>query len=158
MFSTHKYGNYGAAANYAPNSHGEWAEQPDLREPSLALTGAAYHWDHRVDEDHYEQPGILFRRLDTEQRKALFENTAARCGVFPGISRSGTSRIVRRLILHMDSGLHKRSASSSRYLPRASCPVCGSHAGLPQFGAPSKNIIMLFMTQESREKFVNSMI
>jgi catalase len=69
-------GNYGAAASYAPNSHGEWAEQPDFCEPPLALTGAADHWDHRVDEDHYEQPGILFRRLNTEQRKALFENTA----------------------------------------------------------------------------------
>jgi hypothetical protein len=29
---------------------------------------------------------------------------------------------------------------------------------LPQFGAPSKNVIMLFMTRESREKFVSSMI
>jgi catalase len=61
-------GNYGTAASYAPNSHGEWAEQPDFREPPLALTGAADHWDHRVDEDHYEQPGILFRKMNTEQR------------------------------------------------------------------------------------------
>jgi len=69
-------GNYGAAASYAPNSRGEWVEQPDFREPPLALTGAADHWDHRVDEDHYEQPGILFRKMNAEQRKALFENTA----------------------------------------------------------------------------------
>jgi len=77
-------GNYGGAASYAPNSHGEWAEQPDFREPPLALTGAADHWDHRVDEDHFEQPGILFRKMSTEQRKALFENTAR---AMQGVSR-----------------------------------------------------------------------
>jgi hypothetical protein len=51
-----------------------------------------------------------------------------------------------------------RSGSSSRNLSRTSCRVCGSHGGWPQLGAPSKNIIMLVMTKESREKFGNSMI
>ncbi|WP_429261278.1 catalase-related domain-containing protein [Paraburkholderia atlantica] len=37
-----------------------------------------------MNEDHYEQPGILFRRLDIEQRKALFENTAR---AMRGVSR-----------------------------------------------------------------------
>jgi len=32
------------------------------------------------------------------------------------------------------------------------------HAGLPQSSAPSKNIIMLFMAQKSRDTFVNSVI
>ncbi|MEO8817037.1 MAG: catalase-related domain-containing protein, partial [Paralcaligenes sp.] len=55
---------------------GEWQEQPDFREPPLALEGAADHWNHRVDEDYYSQPGALFRLMNAAQKKALFENTA----------------------------------------------------------------------------------
>jgi catalase len=29
-----------------------------------------------VDDDHYEQPGILFRKMSREQQRLLFENTA----------------------------------------------------------------------------------
>lgn len=69
-------GNYGATLHYVPNGRGEWAEQPEFREPPLPLAGAADHWDHRVDEDHYEQPGNLFRMMTPLQRQALFDNTA----------------------------------------------------------------------------------
>jgi catalase len=69
-------GNHGATTTYVPNSHGEWAEQPDFREPPLAIEGAAYHWDHRIDEDHFEQPGNLFRKMAPDQQQALFDNTA----------------------------------------------------------------------------------
>jgi len=69
-------GNHGATTSYVPNSAGQWAEQPDFREPPLALEGSAAHWDHRVDEDHYEQPGNLFRAMSAGQKRALFENTA----------------------------------------------------------------------------------
>jgi catalase len=69
-------GNHGGAASYVPNSRGEWVEQPDFREPPLALSGAAAHWDHRLDEDHFEQPGNLFRLMTPAQREALFANTA----------------------------------------------------------------------------------
>jgi catalase len=69
-------GNHGATTSYVPNSSGQWAEQPDFREPPLASEGAAAHWDHRVDEDHYEQPGNLFRMMSAEQKHSLFENTA----------------------------------------------------------------------------------
>ena len=69
-------GNLGRTTSYFPNSVGEWADQPDLNEPPLPLEGAAAHWDHRVDEDYYEQPGILFRKMSPSQQQALFENTA----------------------------------------------------------------------------------
>ncbi|WP_044558993.1 catalase [Azospirillum sp. B4] len=69
-------GNKGATLHYYPNSYGEWPDHPDFAEPPLALEGAAAHWDHRVDEDHWEQPGILFRQMSPAQQKALFENTA----------------------------------------------------------------------------------
>ena len=76
-------GNHGSTLGYEPNSDGQWAEQPSYREPPLALEGAADHWNHRVDEDYYSQPGALFRLMSAEQKKALFENTARSIGEAP---------------------------------------------------------------------------
>ncbi|MCA1443209.1 catalase [Ensifer sp. IC4062] len=69
-------GNLGRAPSYFPNSAGEWQDQPDFSEPPLAVDGPAAHWDHRVDEDYYSQPGNLFRMMTPSQRQVLFENTA----------------------------------------------------------------------------------
>jgi catalase len=69
-------GNYGATVGHAPNSEGEWESQPDFAEPPLSIEGAADHWNHRVDDDYYSQPGDLFRLMSEEQRQALFDNTA----------------------------------------------------------------------------------
>lgn len=76
-------GNHGSTLGYEPNSDGQWAEQPSYREPPLALDGAADHWNHRVDEDYYSQPGALFRVMSAEQKQALFENTARSIGEAP---------------------------------------------------------------------------
>jgi len=73
-------GNYGSTLGYEPNEQGEWAEQPDFREPPLSLQGAAGHWDHREDTDYFSQPGALFRLMSPEQRQTLFENTARSIG------------------------------------------------------------------------------
>jgi catalase len=69
-------GNAGGAASYEPNTRNEWQEQADFREPPLTLEGAADHWNHRVDEDYYSQPGALFRRMTPAQQQVLCENTA----------------------------------------------------------------------------------
>ena len=69
-------GNHGAVPGYVPNSLSEWADSPQLAEPPLQLSGTAKHWDHRVDEDYYSQPGALFRLLSSEARQRLFDNTA----------------------------------------------------------------------------------
>jgi catalase len=69
-------GNGGGTTAYEPNSGGEWQEQPDFREPPLAISGAAGHWNHRVDEDYYSQPGALFRLMSPVQQQILFDNTA----------------------------------------------------------------------------------
>jgi catalase len=69
-------GNQGGATAYQPNSKGEWQEQPDFREPPLALSGAAGHWNHRDDDDYYSQPGALFRLMTPVQQQRLFDNTA----------------------------------------------------------------------------------
>jgi catalase len=69
-------GNLGRTPSYFPNSLGEWADRPALNEPPLQIDGAAAHWDHRLDEDHYRQPGDLFRKMNSAQKRTLFENTA----------------------------------------------------------------------------------
>jgi len=77
-------GNYEGTLGYEPNSYSEWQEQPDFSEPPLNLEGAADHWNHREDnDDYYSQPGNLFRLMNTEQQKALFENTARAMGDAP---------------------------------------------------------------------------
>jgi len=76
-------GNHGGTLGYEPNSSGEWAEQPDFREPPLALEGAADHWNHREDTDYYSQPGALFRLMSKAQQQVLFENTARSIGEAP---------------------------------------------------------------------------
>jgi catalase len=73
-------GNQGSTIGYAPNSRGEWADSPSAGEPALRISGSATHWDHRVDDDHYSQPGALFRLMHSEERQRLFENTAQSLG------------------------------------------------------------------------------
>jgi catalase len=73
-------GNSGRAVSYFPNSFGEWTDRKDLNEPSLAIDGAAAHWDQSVVEDHYQQPGDLFRKMNAAQRQQLFDNTARQVG------------------------------------------------------------------------------
>ncbi|PRY04468.1 catalase [Paraburkholderia sp. BL25I1N1] len=82
-------GNMGDATSYNPNSRGEWVEQPDYAEPPLSIEGKADHWNHRVDDDYFSQPGDLFRLMTPGQRHALFENTAR--------SMSGVSQPIRDL-------------------------------------------------------------
>jgi len=76
-------GNYGSTLGYEPNSCGEWEEQPKFKEPPLALEGAADHWNHRDDDDYFSQPRALFKLMNKEQQKVLFENTARNMGDAP---------------------------------------------------------------------------
>ncbi|MDI1309003.1 MAG: catalase [Methylotenera sp.] len=73
-------GNHGSTIGYEPNTKGEWQEQPDFSEPPLAIEGKADHWNHRVDEDYYSQPGNLFRLMTPAEQQVLFENTARSIG------------------------------------------------------------------------------
>ena len=73
-------GNLGGTLSYHPNSQNLWANQPDFSEPPLPIDGPADHYDHRVDDDHWEQPGILFRKMTPAQQQALFDNTARSLG------------------------------------------------------------------------------
>jgi catalase len=77
-------GNAGTTIGYEPNSFGEWQEQPEYREPFLALSGAGGSWNFREDDaDYYTQPGKLFRLMSPGQQQVLFENTARAMGDAP---------------------------------------------------------------------------
>ncbi|PXF30207.1 catalase [Pokkaliibacter plantistimulans] len=76
-------GNNGSTLAYYPNSFGEWQDNPQHAEPPLPLHGDARAWDHRVDDDHYEQPGQLFRLMTPAQQQRLFDNTARAMGDAP---------------------------------------------------------------------------
>jgi len=76
-------GNHGGTRGYQPNSYGEWQEQPEYREPPLSIEGMADHWNHRVDDDDYSQPGSLFRLMSPAQQQVLFANTARAMGDAP---------------------------------------------------------------------------
>ncbi len=77
-------GNFGSTLGYEPNSEQVWQEQPDFREPPLAINGAADHWNFREDDaDYYAQPRALFRLMHPAQQQVLFENTARSLGDAP---------------------------------------------------------------------------
>lgn len=82
-------GNGGRTLNYEPNSFGQWQESPAAAEPPIALDGQpADHWNHRVDDDYYSQPGALFRLMTEDQKQRLFGNIArAMAGVPEDIQR-----------------------------------------------------------------------
>src|SRR6201993_4903445 len=73
-------GNLGGTLTFHPNSAKLWDNQPDFAEPPMPVDGDGAHWDHRVDDDHWEQPRNLFRKMTPAQQQALFENTARAMG------------------------------------------------------------------------------
>lgn len=73
-------GNLSGMKTYHPNSDGLWDNQSAFIEPPLPIEGPAVRFDHYADDDHYEQPGNLFRLMSPAQQKLLFENTARSLG------------------------------------------------------------------------------
>jgi catalase len=71
-------GNYGATLSYEPNSYGEWAEQPEYRDPPLELSGAmdSYEPKDDVTDNCFYQAGDLYRLISQPKKAALIENTA----------------------------------------------------------------------------------
>ena len=84
--------NQGGKLGYQPNDQGEWQEQSEHAEPTLALEGEAGHWEH-VDNDHFTQPGNLFRIMSADEQQRLFDNTARAMDGVP-------AEIQKRHVLH----------------------------------------------------------
>lgn len=77
-------GNYGGLKHYEPNSFGQWQQQPEYKEPPLAIRGDADFWDfHNDDADYFGQPRALFKLMTPAQRQVLFDNTARAMGDAP---------------------------------------------------------------------------
>jgi catalase len=127
-------GNLGGTPTYFPNSLGEWNDQPRLNELPLEVDGAAAHWEHRVDDDHYQQPGDLFRKMTPQQKQALFDNTPRAVGGRPSISRNATSPTAPRPTRPMAKASPTRSpASANRRFKYVRTPRT-SHIGVKKLG------------------------
>ncbi|WP_077919202.1 catalase [Spirosoma sp. 209] len=94
-------GNGGRTPNYFPNSFDTIVADASYKEPAQTLDSLVADWYDRNapgDNDHYTQPGILFREVMTpEQQMATVQNivTAMR-----GISGPKKEQIVFRQLCH----------------------------------------------------------
>jgi catalase len=89
-------GNGGGDPNYYPNSFDDIVEDPSTKEPPMKLDSMVADWFDRNenDDDHFTQPGLLFRKAMTAQDR---RNTIANIvGAMSGISGPKRSEIVRR--------------------------------------------------------------
>jgi len=81
-------GNGSGAVNYQPNSFGGPVEEPSVKEPPLAIDGAADRYDHRDGNDDFTQAGDLFRLMDSGEQGRLMDTIAgAMQGVPEDIAR-----------------------------------------------------------------------
>ena len=70
-------GNHGSAPNYFPNSFDDIEADPHYKEPAWDLGNAVADWYDRNAEgenDHYTQPGNLYRLMSQEQKNDLITN------------------------------------------------------------------------------------
>ncbi|WP_434777334.1 catalase [Neisseria sp. Ec49-e6-T10] len=71
-------GNNGSAPNYEPNSYSNAPKQDAAyAEPPLTISGNADRYNHRLDEDYFNQAGDLFRLMNDEQKSLLINNIAS---------------------------------------------------------------------------------
>lgn len=85
--------NGGSKVNYEPNSFGGPVENKKFIEPPLELSGMAYNYDHRADNDYYSQPGDLYRLVSQEEREHIHSNVA---GAMQGIPETIKIRAIAR--------------------------------------------------------------
>lgn len=69
-------GNGGGAVNYQPNSFDGPVEDPSVKEPPLAIDGAADRYDHRDGNDDFTQAGNLFRLMPKDEQDRLMDTIA----------------------------------------------------------------------------------
>jgi catalase len=67
-------GNYGDKVNYQPNSFDGPKDNAKYIEPPLAISGDVDRYDHRKDNDDYQQAGDLYRLMSEMQKSQLTAN------------------------------------------------------------------------------------
>lgn len=93
-------GNGGSAPNYFPNSFDDIEADKEYKEPPMRLdSDLADTWDrNKNDDDHYSQPGTLFRKVMTDKERA---NTVANfVGALKGVSGPKKKEILMRQLDH----------------------------------------------------------
>ncbi|MBN2633927.1 MAG: catalase [Bacteroidales bacterium] len=93
-------GNGGSGQNYFPNSFDSIAPDPSYKETPLKLdSDIAATWDrNEKDDDHYSQPGELFRKVMTEEQRTNTINNFV-CSM-KGISGPKKKEIINRQLNH----------------------------------------------------------
>ena len=93
-------GNGGSHPNYFPNSFGNIAPDPAYKEPGMPLDSLHADWYDRNAEgenDHYTQPGNLFRLMTSEEKKKTISNIV---GAMNGIEGARREEIINRQLCH----------------------------------------------------------
>src|SRR5690606_2588651 len=93
-------GNGGSEPNYYPNSFGDIAPDESYKEPALQLESNVADWYDRNapgEDDHYTQPGNLFRLMDDQAKQNTINNIV---GAMSGINGPKRDLIVARQLCH----------------------------------------------------------
>lgn len=93
-------GNGGRMPNYFPNSFDNITVDESYKEPSWELENNVAGWYNRNAEgenDHYTQPGNLYRLMEPEQQQHLVNNIV---GAMSGIDGSKKLEIINRQLCH----------------------------------------------------------
>ncbi|MFP9117519.1 catalase [Flavobacterium sp. RNTU_13] len=93
-------GNGGSNPNYFPNSFDNVVADQSYKEPAWELDSLVADWYDRNAEgenDHYTQPGNLFRLMDDEAKKNTINNIV---GAMSGITGPKRSEIINRQLCH----------------------------------------------------------
>ncbi|MES2397967.1 MAG: catalase [Bacteroidota bacterium] len=92
--------NGGANTNYRPNSFDEIVAGENYKEPLMQLESNTAAWFDRNenDDDHYSQPGILFRNaMNQQDRENLISNIVSSMS---GICGEQKDQIINRQLCH----------------------------------------------------------
>ena len=93
-------GNSGDSPNYFPNSFDDIGVDKNDKEPPLKLDSdiADIYDRNENDDDHFTQPGMLFRKVMTDQERA---NTISNLvGAMSGITGAKRDEIISRQLNH----------------------------------------------------------
>ncbi len=92
--------NGGASPNYRPNSFDDIVAEEQYREPAITLDSNVADWFDRNenDDDHYSQPGALYRNaMNEDDRKNLAHNIVRSMS---GITGEKKDEIINRTLGH----------------------------------------------------------
>jgi catalase len=93
-------GNSGKAPNYFPNSFDDIVADESYKEQPWDIGASVADWYDRNAEgenDHYTQPGDLYRLMDEEQKQHLIHNIT---GAMSGIDGPKREQIINRQLCH----------------------------------------------------------